>query len=158
VSAERNIKDVPVRDIMSSKLVVIDCDNSVFEIAKTMVDKRVSSVILVDSGKPVGILTERDLAHLVCAKDLVASKTPGTAIMSAPVITVNEGTTLEVAAAEMVKNRLRHLAVEDEQHKVIGFITVTDIAMFLGREILGKELTVLEAIYKFEEPREEIQS
>ncbi len=152
----KDIKNMPVGDIMSGRLVAIDSDSSVFEIARTMAEKHVSSVVLVDSGKPVGILTERDLVRTVCAKDLVASKTPGTAIMSAPVMTVNKNSTLEAVAEDMVRNRVRHFAVEDENHKTIGIITVTDIMMFLGRKVLGKELTILEALYRFEEPQEEI--
>lgn len=44
----------------------------------------------MDSGKPVGILTERDLTRQVCAKDSLPSKTPATVIMSAPLVLVDK--------------------------------------------------------------------
>jgi CBS domain-containing protein len=46
---------------MNNKLVTIDSDTSAFVIANRMLEKQVSAVVVVDSGKPVGILTERNL-------------------------------------------------------------------------------------------------
>jgi signal-transduction protein with cAMP-binding, CBS, and nucleotidyltransferase domain len=47
-----------------------------FEVAKKMSEKMVSSIIITDNDKTVGILTERDLIKQVCATDLQESKTP----------------------------------------------------------------------------------
>jgi signal-transduction protein with cAMP-binding, CBS, and nucleotidyltransferase domain len=55
-----------------------------FGVAKKMSEKMVSSIIITDNDKTVGILTERDLIKQVCVTDLQASKTPLTSIMSAP--------------------------------------------------------------------------
>ena len=59
---------------MSNNLVTIDSDTTAFEIANKMLEKRVSAVVVMDSGKPVGILTERDLTRQVCAKDSLPRK------------------------------------------------------------------------------------
>lgn len=147
-----------VSGIMSRRLVVIDCNSSIQEIAKRMAERHVSAVVLVDRNKPVGILTERDLARLVCANDLSASKTPATAVMSAPVATVDEGASIEEAAEEMVKNRVRHLAVRDSRKKLVGMVTATDFAWHLSRKAAGgaRTMTILDALYSPEEPGEEI--
>lgn len=140
--------------------MIIKGDSSAQEIAKKMAEAKVSAVVIEDSGRPVGILTERDLARQVCAKDLVASKTPATAIMSAPVVSVDEGASIEEAAGLMVKNRVRHLAVE-RNGKIAGMITATDLARYLaGMAVKGKGQrqlsSILAAFFPYEEPWEEL--
>ncbi len=149
------LDDVKLSDIMNRKLVVIECNSSIQQIADTMAKKRVSAVVLVDSGRPVGILTERDLARQVCGKDLVASKTPATALMSAPVVAVGMDSTMQEAAELMVKNSVRHLAIEDEKHRLVGMVTATDFALYAGRKALG-ESSVLDLLYPYEEMGEEM--
>lgn len=58
---------------MSKQLITIDADSSAFEAAKKMSEKMVSSIVITDNDKTVGILTERDLIKQVCAADLQAS-------------------------------------------------------------------------------------
>lgn len=149
------LSEVKLSDIMSRRLVIIECNTSIQEIAETMVAERVSAVILVDAGRPVGILTERDLARQVCAKDLKASKTPATVLMSAPVVTVDVGSTMQDAAELMVKNGVRHLAVQNGKHKLVGMVTATDFARYTGRKAFG-ESTVLDLLYPYEEMGEEM--
>lgn len=149
------LNGVKLSDIMSRRLVIIECDKSIQEIAETMTAERVSAVVLVDSGRPIGILTERDLARQVCGNDLSASKTPATALMSAPVVAAGAASTMQEAAELMVKNRVRHLAVEDKKHKLVGMVTATDFARYAGRKAFG-ESTVLDLLYPYEEMGEEM--
>ncbi|MEM2140798.1 MAG: CBS domain-containing protein [Nitrososphaera sp.] len=142
-------------DIMNKRLVIIKCNSSIKDIAEIMAAKRVSAVVLVDSGRPVGILTERDLARQVCANDLTASKTPATALMSAPVVAVGADLTMQDAAEVMVKNGVRHLAVENKKHRLVGMVTATDFARYTGRKAFG-ESTVLDLLYPYEEMGEEM--
>lgn len=138
-----------VEDIMSKKLVSVDADSSAQEVAQMMAKKGVSSVILKDGSRIAGILTERDLARNVCAKDGTASKTPATAIMSTPVQTVAKGAPLEMAAKLMVDGGVRHLAVEDAARNIVGMVTTTDLARHLRKklDVSGAELEILEALY-----------
>ena len=92
----------------------------------------VSSIILTDSDKIVGIVTERDLIKNVCAKDLLSSKTPVTVIMSSPLISVDKDLLVEEAARTMIKNKVRHLAVkENAANQIIGIISSTDFTILL---------------------------
>jgi CBS domain-containing protein len=142
---------------MSSRLVTIDSDTSALEIANRMLEKQVSAVVVVDSGKPVGILTERDLTRQVIAKDCPPSKTPATAIMSTPLVSVDQDSPIERAAEAMAKNGVRHLAVE-VRGKIVGMITTTDLSRYVKEKLLAKEHishSVLEVLYPSEEPSEE---
>jgi CBS domain-containing protein len=156
-----------VKDYMSSKLVTVDSDSSAFEIANVMREKHVSAVVIEDSGKPIGILTERDMARQVCAKDLLPSKTPATVIMSGPLITIDKNSSIESAVDSMAKNGLRHLVVmEYNDHKtepkIIGMITTTDIARYVKDKFLNPEElrtnSIFGILYSTEEPDEEFWS
>jgi signal-transduction protein with cAMP-binding, CBS, and nucleotidyltransferase domain len=147
-----------VESIMSKQLITIDADSSAFQAAKKMSEKVVSSIIIKDSGKIVGILTERDFIKQVCAADLQASKTPVTSIMSAPLIAIDKGSGLEKAAEIMIKNKVRHLAVSDSNNQIIGIISSRDlIRLFIDKlEAIGNTTPqLLKALYWEEEPIEE---
>jgi len=148
VRRQRQVK-AAVEDIMNDRVVSVEADSSVQQVAQVMAEKGISSVILKDGDKQVGILTERDLVRSVCAKDGLASKTPATAIMSTPVQAVGKGAAIEVAASMMADLGVRHLAVEDERHNIIGMITATDLARYLRKklDIAGAELEILEALF-----------
>ena len=65
-----------VEDIMSKDIVKIGADKRIQDVANIMAERNISSILVEDSGKIIGILTERDLVRNVCAKDLLATKTP----------------------------------------------------------------------------------
>lgn len=142
-------KSTAVEDVMSKKLVSVDADASAQNVAQMMAEKNVSSVILRDGEKIVGILTERDLARNVFAKDGLASKTPAVAIMSTPIQAVSKNASVERAAKIMVEHGLRHLAVEDGYRGIVGMVTATDLAKYLRRklDVAGAEAGIMEALY-----------
>ena len=158
-----------IMDIMSKKLIKISADSSAFEVAKMMSEYRVSSVILTDGqNNIVGITTERDLVREICAKDLLSSKTPIISVMYKllPLITIGKNSSIEEAAALMIKNGVRHLPVvaEDEKNAnhIIGMITTTDIARHLKHKLedssnsdKSSSLLLLDALCSGEEPTEE---
>jgi CBS domain-containing protein len=157
-----------IESIMSKHLITIDADSSAFEAAKKMSERMVSSIIITDNDKTVGILTERDLIKQVCATDLQASKTPLTSIMSAPLITIDKNSTVEDAADIMIKNKVRHLGVtyssssSNHNAQIIGIVSSRDLVrLFIHK--LGKNEKVLtnqliNNYYWQEEPVEEINS
>jgi CBS domain-containing protein len=154
-----------IGNIMSKQLITIDADSSAFEAAKKMSEKMVSSIVITDNDKTVGILTERDLIKQVCAADLQASKTPLTSIMSAPLIAIYKDSAIEEAADLMIKNKVRHLGVTDSSNndaQIIGIISSRDlIRLFIHK--LGqheKMLTnqLIADYYWQEEPMEELNS
>ena len=118
---------------MSKQLITIDADSNAFEAAKKMSEKMVSSIVITDNDKTVGILTERDLIKQVCAADLQASKTPVVSIMSAPLIDIDKDSAVEKAAEIMIKNKVRHLGVRDSSsnHQIIGIISSRDLIRLL---------------------------
>jgi signal-transduction protein with cAMP-binding, CBS, and nucleotidyltransferase domain len=158
-SKSSNNKNVRIEKIMSKHLVTLNADSTAFDAAKKMSENLISSIILTDSSKLVGIVTERDLIRQVCANDLLSSKTPITSIMSAPLITINKDLVVQEAARAMIKNKVRHLAVENNStHQIIGIISSTDLTRFLidKLEMDSDSSSLLKALYWQEEPLEEL--
>ena len=84
---------------MRKKLETIEELSSIQEAAKKMKNKNVSSLIVLDaSGKPQGIVTERDLVRKVCINDVRNSTVTNKEIMSSPLITINSRSSPSEAA------------------------------------------------------------
>src|SRR5512139_555059 len=118
---------VPLREVMNRRLTTIGLEATVAKAAKTMCQEEVGSVIIVGDSKPIGIVTEEDIACKVVAKDLKPSTVHVNKIMSTPLITVSADKTVGDAATMMVKNKVRRLPVIDAKNKVIGMVTVRDL-------------------------------
>jgi signal-transduction protein with cAMP-binding, CBS, and nucleotidyltransferase domain len=115
-----------ISDIIKKKLETIEEMTSVQEAAKKMKDKNVSSLVVLDThGKPLGLVTERDLVTKVCIRDTRTSTVTSKEIMSSPLITINSSSSPSAAADMMLKNNIRHLLVVDDgdANKPIGIIT-----------------------------------
>jgi len=136
---------------MNTKMVMRDSKASVFELAKVMVDWGVSSVAITadeedqknnnnNNKKVIGILTERDIVKSI-AKEAPpvgggGSITAGS-IMSSPILSIRKGQPIEEAALLMIRNKVRHLLVEDPDARnvVIGIISTTDLARYLKKRM-----------------------
>ena len=128
-----------IRDVMTESVVTCAPALTVREVAELMRERNVGSVVLVEERRPVGFLTDRDLALSVLADGRdVADRAEDHA--SAPVITAAPGTGLEEAAELMVRNVVRRLVVvEDDQ--LIGIVTLDDIASRTGDAELAQQLS-----------------
>ncbi len=105
-------------------------NTSVAEAGRRMKELHRGSLVVVDEGKPVGIITERDLVQKVIAENISANDVRVFAIMSTGVITVGPEALVSDAAKLMVENRIRRLVVT-EGTEVIGVLTTTDFARTL---------------------------
>ena len=118
-----------VKDYMTKEVITIDYNATVTEAAKTMVVKEnyEGYVIILKKGKPLGIVTERDIISKVLAEELDPSKTNVPEIMSAPLITVDPDDDLLKASQLMKEHNVRKLVVV--RNEIIhGIITAKGIA------------------------------
>ncbi|MBI1295262.1 CBS domain-containing protein [bacterium] len=144
-----------VRDCMSSPAVTITPDTP-FQVAlKAMHDHKFRRLPVVDkNGRLAGIVSERDLLHAspspasslsVWEMNYLLAKLTVQQIMTRAIIITSPDTPIEHAASLMVANKIGGLPVVDENDRVVGMITETDIfkvfvEMMDGRE--GVRLTV----------------
>jgi CBS domain-containing protein len=116
-----------VKDAMSSPVVTLDEDDASNKVAKIMDENKLGCVIITNkSGKPVGIITERDLVKGVLSKNLKPDAIKAKEIMSSPLVTIEPDATISEAARRMSRLDIRRLGVLYKDN-LVGVISSKDI-------------------------------
>ena len=130
-----------VSEIMSSEdtvTITSESGNTARDVAEVMVKKGISSVIVIDKKtKPIGIITEKDLVKRVCLKNMSASRFAVEEIMSSPLITIMAYDSVDTASRIMTHNQIKHLIVLEEDNRICGLLSVTDITKHLAEILLN---------------------
>jgi signal-transduction protein with cAMP-binding, CBS, and nucleotidyltransferase domain len=130
-----------VSEIMSSEdtvTITSESGNTARDVAEVMVKKGISSVIVIDKKtKPIGIITEKDLVRRVCLKNMSASRFAVEEIMSLPLITIMAYDSVDTASRIMTHNQIKHLVVLEEDNRICGLLSVTDITKHLAEILLN---------------------
>jgi CBS domain-containing protein len=112
-----------VEAIMRTPPVVVKAGTSASEAIDRMVTSNVGSVIVIDDkGRPIGIITEKDVLERVFRANKDPITTAAGAVMSSPILTVEHTTSLEEALTLMRRERVRRLAVT-EKGTLVGQLT-----------------------------------
>jgi CBS domain-containing protein len=96
-------------------------------------------VLVDESGRPVGIVTDRDLTVDVLA-DAADPETPAEECATTPVVTGDYDMELEEAAALMVQHRIRRLPILEDE-RLVGIVTIDDIAVRTGDLEVAQRMT-----------------
>jgi CBS domain-containing protein len=124
-----------VRDIMTKNIVTIGEGETAVEAARIMSQKGISSLIVVKDDVPKGIVTERDFVKKICAKQIDISQIKINSIMSRIRTIANPDTPIAVAVQRMANRGIRRLPIVQDG-KVVGIVTVTDLARYLRTILL----------------------
>ena len=111
---------------MNPNPVITKKKATVLDIVKEMKGEGVGSIIIVEHGKPIGVITESDILRKVVAEGKNSSKIMVESIMSAPPVTVAPETRIEDAIKIMGEKRIRRLPVVKEG-KLVGMVTERDL-------------------------------
>jgi CBS domain-containing protein len=137
-----------VRDVMVREVITVDENSTVKEAVDIMNEFQIGSLIVLERGKAMGMVTERDFLKRVIAegKDVMTTKVKE--IMTTPLVVVEPSTDLEEAVKLMFQSKIKKLAVVDA-NKLVGIVTLTDIARFQPQMIrMLKQLTAKQAVPK----------
>ncbi|OGD53010.1 hypothetical protein A3K80_03690 [Candidatus Bathyarchaeota archaeon RBG_13_38_9] len=115
-----------VRDVMSKNVKTVRPNSTINEVVRKMNKFEIGSIIVADSEKPVGIITERDILRRVLEVTVASEAMKAKEIMSSPIITIDSQATTEEAATLMNSKRIKKIPVLDEG-KLVGIVTSTDI-------------------------------
>lgn len=121
------VSKILVKDLMSTNVNVFKNETSAQEVVSTMSKCDVDFVIVVQSGKPTGIITERDVIVRMVEQGLDPKVVIARAIYTNPLVTIEESATVEEAAKLMKEWKIKHLPVT-RNGKIAGMITYLDIA------------------------------
>lgn len=118
-----------IKDFMTKNVVTIDLNDSVLDAAEAMTQDPDASgyVVVLQQGKPTGIVTERDIIHKVIAKQLNPTKTKVRSIMSTPLITIDPDAGFLTAPELMQEHNISKLVVVKDDI-LYGVITAKIVA------------------------------
>ena len=124
-----------VRDIMEKNVITIDINETANNAANQMKENDISFLVIIENGKPVGVVSERDFVQKLCINNQNSSDVKISDIMSYKFRWVNTTTKIEDAIQKMLNNNIRRLLILDDE-KLVGVITQTDLASYLREKLM----------------------
>jgi CBS domain-containing protein len=125
-----------VADILNAKphgLYTIAPDANVYEAIVRMSEKSIGALPVVEEGRIIGMLTERDYARKIALHGLSSKTTPVRAVMTSPVLYVQLSQTIEDCMILMSGIRSRHMPVMDSG-RLVGLVSIGDVVKALISE------------------------
>jgi CBS domain-containing protein len=144
-----NAKASIVRDLMTAKPACGLATTPLPEIAKMLIENDCGAIPIVadqKGRKPIGIVTDRDIACRAVAERKNTARLTAEDCMSSPCLTTGEETSLEDCCRLMEANRVRRIVVVDGAGRCSGIIAQADIAL------RGPETKVAEVVRKVSQP------
>lgn len=118
-------------------VAVAGAHDSVQDIALQMRDEGLGCLVIVDAERrPVGIVTDRDLALRVVAAGRRATETRAESVMSRPLVTAAPTDALEAVIDRMRRAGIRRVPIVRDDH-LVGIVTLDDLVVHLGCELEG---------------------
>ncbi|MEM0444735.1 MAG: CBS domain-containing protein [Nitrososphaerota archaeon] len=118
-------EEITVKEVMTSPVIELDSSSTTDMAAGLMAKYKISSILVSRNGKPVGIVTKRDLVEKVVALDRKPSEVRLEEIMSSPLVTIDPTATLEEALRLMTRLGISRLIVSYKGN-VQGIISLKD--------------------------------
>ena len=118
--------NIPVRDIMSKDVRVVNNETSVKEVVALMTKYDKDCVFVVESGRPTGIITVKDVLVRAIEHGTPLSAIIARMVYTNPLVTIDHEATVEEAVKLMKHWRIKHLPVT-EKERLVGVVTDTDI-------------------------------
>ncbi len=116
-------------------VVIATLGESVTSAARRLRDHHVGCLVVTREGRPVGILTDRDIAVRVVAEGRDPTTTPIDDVLTFDPLTLRESDTIDAAARCMQEHGVRRLPIVDDDGTVAGIVTADDLLVQLGRQL-----------------------
>ena len=133
-----------VSEVMTAQVVTARPDTPISEVAQTMARIESGAVPVVQDGKVVGLITDRDIVIRVVAEGGDLGQ-PVSAVMTEGVETCNEEDNVADAAGTMATRQVRRLVVLSETGRMAGILSLGDIAVDYGAKAVGRTLEEISA-------------
>jgi CBS domain-containing protein len=130
---------VRIAEVMTQGVVTAESGDTLRRVGELMRDRNVGSVVVCDNGRPVGVITDRDLALAVVADQVDAADGAGDHA-SRPLVTGEVEMDIEEAVALMIQHRIRRLPVT-EGEALVGIVTIDDLAVRAGDLHQAQQIT-----------------
>ena len=121
-------------DIMTKNVTVSSPQTMLREVAEKMQDDGIGSIPVVDGGRLVGIVTDRDIVCRVVAEGRDTRTTPASEAMSEDLVTIGPDDSVREAIRKMGEHQIRRIPVCDMNGRLRGIIAMADIALEAERD------------------------
>ena len=128
-----------IAEIMTRDAEVISSDAVVKEVAKKMQQLDVGFLPIRDGDRLVGMVTDRDITVRAVAEGRDPTKTPVKEVMTPEVVYCFEDQDVSEVAKLMQEKQIRRLPVLNRQKRLVGIVSLGDLAVHTGQEKLAGE-------------------
>jgi CBS domain-containing protein len=118
-------------------VVVASESDPIAVVARKMRDAHVGSIIVTREDRPIGIITDRDLALRIVAEERNATTTRVSDVVTYGVFTIKESDQIETAVRSMREHGVRRLPIVDDDGRIVGIVTADDLVVLLSKEFSG---------------------
>jgi CBS domain-containing protein len=110
-------------------IVSVESGTPVREAVALLAEKKIGAMPVLDGGRVVGIVSERDVIYCLASDGSDMLDWPVSRVMTAPAITIESKVPVLVALSQMTRRRIRHLPVVEEG-RLIGFVSIGDLVAY----------------------------
>ena len=128
-------------DVMTPSPRTCSTYSTVLEAVMIFRDADCGAVPVLDEGKPVGLITDRDVALALASHGGDVTTLPVTELMTSGVVAVKPDDTIDVISGKFADKGVRRLLVIDSQGQLVGIIAWSDIAAYFPEERVGQVVT-----------------
>jgi CBS domain-containing protein len=125
---------VKLNDLFTRKVITAGPDEPLTDVACRMQEHNVGTLVIVEDQRPVGIITDRDLA-LALGAGGVSPRTPVKEVMSRHVLAIPEDTGIFTATKYIRECGVRRLPIVDREDRVVGLVSLDDLVRVLAGEL-----------------------
>ncbi len=129
------MKEIYVFEIMTENVTTCSPDTTLKEVVKILSSNRISSLVITENDEPTGIITERDMVAILAdmLNDVVWDNLSIDHFMTSPTYTMRSEVALHEAVEFSKDKNIRHLPIINENNKLIGLLTQTDMINGLSK-------------------------
>ncbi|EMA07850.1 homoserine O-acetyltransferase [Haloarcula vallismortis] len=126
------MSEATVADCMTEPVLTVTADDQALDVAAAMDDQSIKSVVIVDEAcQPAGILTSTDYVRMTADGVDPTEATVGEHMVT-DIVTTSPDTELSRVASRMRANDISHVPVVDDENRVTGIVSATDLTVHLA--------------------------
>ncbi len=132
-----------VKEAMHKSVEWVSPDTPVAEIARRMRDKDIGAIPIGENDRLVGMVTDRDIACRAVANGRDLAKTSARDVMTKGIVYCRDSEELDDAIRIMEQKKLRRLPVINEKKRMVGMLSLGDVAHSAAHELTGEMVSAV---------------
>ena len=129
----------------NKRLAAVAPDQSVLRALEVMAENDVGALLVLDGKRLAGVFSERDYARKVILQGKASKSTKVSEIMTGKVVYVTLNRTVEECMAIMTEKHFRHLPVLDDDHNVVGIVSIGDLI----KEMISQQKFIIDQLENY---------